>query len=225
MQVGGTVDQVPSWGMPVSLRCPQNGHVTRSVINFWFALAQTISKLLEQLSQVSDFSIVNEPLISFHVSGSRVRWGNEVQPMSKWRGLLASLRWSWSLSVVRILSTEVGNLPRRMREILRNRSNLPAVSIPPCPAQLREWDRPVYLAGSYQHACTQDMKLLAQANSWMGELELVLASEGWRLGATWAADKLRSKNYTTVPASSSTPCGSGNSMPPQPVQQHSKRDP
>jgi len=153
-------------------------------------------------------------LISFEVSESGVRWGKEVAPMSKWRGLLASLRWSWSLSVVRILLTEVCSLPGRMAQILRTRSTLLGVTIPPCPDQLREWDHPFCSVGSYQHACTQDMKLLARENLWIGELDLGLASKAWQLGAIWAADKLCIEKGTTVQFACHAPTKSCNSIPP-----------
>ncbi len=98
--------------------------------------------------------------------------------------LFAPLRW-WGGSIARIAVAEMSRLPRRMREYsrepyLRCGYPLPTLDLSDCVADASGAE------STFQHSCIDDIRSLRKENCWAGFLDMRMAAEAYRMGATWA---------------------------------------
>jgi hypothetical protein len=96
---------------------------------------------------------------------------------------LISLRQRWMQSLLRIVASEIGNLPRRMAAILRAPSLRYGPEIPR--GMLDQSAESFCQENKFQRACTASMGQLRSENRWAGYLEIQMAAVSFQRGAQW----------------------------------------
>lgn len=157
----------------------------------------------------------------FGISISDVRRDNEGRPKSKIQSRLLSLRRSWSWSLARIAILEVCNLPRRIAAILGNPSLRfgPVISNEPECSQAN-----FYRQSKFVSACIDNMQQLRQKHTFCGPLEVQIAIQAFERGVLWGHRNPCIETHSEQSSGFRVKNESGNSMPPQEVQQDSKCD-
>jgi hypothetical protein len=133
--------------------------------------------------------------------------------------LSAPLRW-WRRSIVRIMAGEVYRLFLRMKVILRTPSLRLGPSLPLSP---KGHSLENFGSGSnFLRACSESMLCLRKESSWIGNLDLQMAAQAFRQGASWAIDNACSeKRSENTPDATSSPTAS---LPPSPRSVHASWD-